>query len=491
MAYPASGLSVGARRISALAVGSLVAFLGGCAVGPDYERPEVPMPEDWRVDSREAADLANTRWWNRFEDPVLDDLIETALAENRDIRQAAARVDQFLGGLRTTRAEFFPQVTYEGDVSRNRLSEDGYGFSPGADPYFNQYAASLGASWQIDLFGRVRRQTEAAQARVYASEQGRRGVILSVVAGVASTYITLRGLDRQLEISMETAASYERTLDIFRLRYRYGTVSRLELSQVESQYHQARAAIPSFEAQIAAQENLLSILLGRNSRDIIRGRAIENLPLPEVPDSLPSDLLERRPDILQAEQNLVAANAEIGVARSLYYPDIAITGAYGAVSTDLDDFLDSSARTWNIGANVLGPIFTAGSIAGTVQSAEAARQQAEEFYRGTILNALKEVNDALVSTQKNAEAYDSLSLRVNALRDYARLADLRFEAGAASYLEVLYANQELFIAELEAVNARVGHYTSLVDVYRSMGGGWVDDASMMAPTPQEVMSQER
>ncbi len=215
------------------------------------------------------------------------------------------------------------------------------------------------------------------------------------------------------------------------------------------------------------------------------------MPLPEVPEYLTSDLLNRRPDIAQAEQNLIAANAEIGVARSLYYPDIAITGAYGAVSTDLDDFLDSSARAWNIGANVLGPIFTAGSIAGTVQSAEAARQQAEEFYRGTILNALREVNDALAGTEKNAEAYQSLSRRVGALRDYARLANLRFEAGAASYLEVLYANQELFTAELEAVNARIGHYTSLVDVYRSMGGGWVDEAAVLAPTPGEVMSQER
>jgi multidrug efflux system outer membrane protein len=470
---------------------ALVALLAGCAVGPDYEQPEVVIPADWRVDTGEAEDLANMRWWNRFQDPVLDELVATALADNTDIRQAAARVEQFLGALRTTRAEFFPQVGYGADVSRNRLSEDSFGFAPGSDPYFTQYEASLGASWQIDLFGRVRRQTEAAQAQVYASEQGRRGVILSVVAGVATTYITLRGLDRQLEISIDTAATYARSLDIFRLRYQYGTVSRLELSQVESQYYQAQAAIPGFEAQIAAQENLLSILIGRNPGDILRGREIEQMPLPEVPEYLTSDLLVRRPDIAQAEQNLIAANAEIGVARSLYYPDIAITGAYGAASTDIDDFLDSSARTWNIGANVLGPIFTAGSIAGTVQSAEAARQQAEEFYRGTILNALREVNDSLVATEKFASVYESLSLRVDALRDYARLADLRFEAGAASYLEVLYANQELFTAELEAVNARISHYTSLVDVYRSMGGGWVDDASVIAPTPQEVMSQER
>jgi multidrug efflux system outer membrane protein len=473
--------------IVVFALGALVA---GCMVGPDYERPEIVMPESWRVDYEEAADLANSRWWAHFEDPVLDELILVSLQENLDVRQAAARVEQFLGALRSTRSQFYPQFDYGGDVSRNRLSEEAYGFARGGDPYFTQYQAALGAAWQVDLFGRIRRQTEAAQARVYASEQGRRGVILSVVTGVAASYVTLRGLDLQLEISRATAESYLETQRIFELRHRYGTVSQLEVAQVESQYQEARAAIPVFESQVAAQENLLSILLGRDPGPILRGTQIDDMTLPPVPESLPAQLLERRPDIVQAEENLIAANAEIGVARSLYYPDISITGSYGAVSTDLDDFLDSSARAWNIGATVTGPIFTWGDVEGRVQTAEAAKQEAEDFYRLTVLSALREVNSALIATTKNREAFDAQALRAAALRDYARLANLRFENGAASYLEVLYANTELFAAELAEVDAQIAHFTALIDVYKSIGGGWVDEATALAPTVDEVMSKE-
>jgi multidrug efflux system outer membrane protein len=476
-----------ARITLGLAVGVLVA---GCVVGPDYERPEIVMPLDWRVDYSEAADLVNARWWERFEDPVLDELILVALNENLDVRIAAARVDQFQGALRSTRSQFYPQFDYGGDVSRNRVSEDAFGFARGGDPYFTQYEAALGAAWQLDLFGRVRRQSEAAQARVFASEQGRRGVILSVVTGVASSYVNLRGLDMQLEISKATAESYYETQRIFELRHRYGTVSQLEVAQVESQYQEARAAIPVFEARVAAQENLLSILLGRDPGPILRGDRIDEMALPAIPEALTTTLLARRPDILQAEENLIAANAEIGVARSLYYPDIAITGAYGAASSDLDDFLDSSARAWNIGASVTGPIFTWGDIEGRVQTAGSATQEAEDLYRLTILNALSEVNTALVAITRNEEAYEAQAQRAAALRDYARLANLRFENGAASYLEVLYANTELFAAELAEVDAQIAHYTALIDVYKSIGGGWVDEAVAISPTIDEVLSRE-
>ena len=475
------------RLLLGLVVGLLVA---GCVVGPDYERPDIVMPSSWRVEYSEAADLANARWWERFEDPVLDELILIALNENLDIRLAAARVDQFLGALRSTRSQFYPQFDYGGDVSRNRVSEDAFGFARGGDPYFTQYEAALGAAWQLDLFGRIRRQSEAAQARVYASEQGRRGVILSIVTGVAASYVNLRGLDLQLEISRATAESYLGTQRIFELRHRYGTVSQLEVAQVESQYQEARAAIPVFEARVAAQENLLSILLGRDPGPILRGERIDEMALPAIPEALPTSLLARRPDIRQAEENLIAANAEIGVARSLYYPDIAITGSYGAASSDLDDFLDSSARAWNIGASVTGPIFTWGDIEGRVRTADAATREAEDFYRLTILTALSEVNTALIATTRNREAFEAQAQRAAALRDYARLANLRFENGAASYLEVLYANTELFAAELAEVDAQIAHYTALIDVYKSIGGGWVDEAVAIAPTVDEVMSRE-
>ena len=249
------------RKLALLAALSLCA----CAVGPDYERPTTDVPAQWRVDFPKAADVANTKWWGEFGDPALDQLIEEALRANYDVRAAAARVDQFFGALTTTRSQFYPQIGYGGDVSRNRASERSPSALPsGADPYYTLYQGALSAQWQIDLFGRVRRQSEAAQARVYASEQGRRGVILTLVTSVAASYIGLRALDRQLEISQATAKNYADTARIFDLRFKGGVVSEVELKQVESQYQQALAAIPALEQQIAAQENLISLLLGRN-----------------------------------------------------------------------------------------------------------------------------------------------------------------------------------------------------------------------------------
>ena len=467
----------------------LMAILGGCAVGPDYQRPDVPMPDAWRIEYGEANDLVNARWWQKFDDPVLDQLIETALQDNQDVRIAAARVEQFLGALQTTRSQFFPQADYGGGASRNRASQDAFSVGSGTDPYFTEYQAAAGVAWQIDLFGRIRRQTEAAQARVYATEQARRGVILSLVTGVAVSYVNLLGLDRQLEISRETLDNYAGSLRIFELRFKGGVASKVELSQVQSEYQRARARVPDLEAQVQAQENLLSILIGRNPGPILRGHRIDQLSLPGVPASLPSSLLERRPDVVQAEQNLIAANADIGVAQSQYYPDISITGDYGAASGDLGDFLDSSARVWSIAGNIAGPVFTAGAIRGQVRFTEAGREQALQVYQRTILNALREVNDALISAEKSVETFEALARRVEALREYARLSHLLFESGAASYLEVLYANTELFDAELNAVQAQTETFNNLIDVYKSMGGGWVDEATAMAPTPDEVMSQ--
>ena len=466
-------------RAAALIVAAM--FAAACAVGPDYERPEVDLPADWRVPAGEAGELANTRWWTQFSDPVLDELIAAALAENLDARLAAARVAQFAGALEATRSQFFPQISYGGGAGRSRSSE--FLLPTGADPYTSQYQAALGASWQLDLFGRLRRESEAAQARVYASEQGRRGVLLSVVSSVAASYLTLRALDEQLEISQATAANYKETLGIFQLRHEHGVVSRLEVAQIESQYEQARAVIPVLEGQIAAQEHLLSILLGRHPGPIVRGRALAELSVPAVPAALPAALLEQRPDIVQAEQDLVAANADVGATRALYYPDITLTGAFGQLSTAAGDLLESAARAWAVDAAVSGPIFTGGGIAGRVASAEAARESAELGYRAAILNALREVNDALVGVRTSAENHAALARRVAALQEYARLARMRFDGGAAGFLEVLYAENELFAAELAAVAASGTRYASLVEVYKAMGGGWVDEAEALATAP--------
>ena len=469
-----------------LAVAAAVcALVAGCAVGPDYVRPANDVPAQWRIDFPKAADVANTRWWEQFGDPVLNRLIEEALRGNLDVLSAAARVDQFIGALTTTRAQFYPQIGYSADAGRSRSSRVGAPPIPApADPYTTLYQGALSAQWQLDLFGRVRRQSEAAQAQVYATEQGRRGVVLTVVTGVAASYIGLRAFDRQLEIARATAANYAETQRIFELRFKGGVVSQVELAQVQSQYEQALAAIPSLEQQVAAQENLISILLGRNPGPVERGRTIDALLAPAIPGDLPSALLERRPDILQAEFNLIAANASIGVARSLYYPTLSLTGVLGSVSTALGDFLSSASVAWSVGAGLAGPLFTFGAIEGQVQSAEAAQRAAVAVYQQTILGAFREANDALVGSLKKREESEAQARRVAALRDYARLSRLRFDNGYAGFLEVLYAENELFSAELTAVRSLAERYTQIVNVYQAVGGGWVNEADRLAPQPQ-------
>ena len=462
------------------------ALLSACAVGPDYQRPEIESPKDWRIEYPKAAEVANTKWWEQFQDPALSQLVETALKGNLDIQAGAARVDQFLGALTTTRSQFFPQFGYAGGASRNRASQAGVTpLPPGVDPTYSLYQANLNATWQIDLFGRVRRQSEGVQAQVYASEQGRRGVILSVVTSVATSYIVLRGLDRELEIARATAQNYADTKQLFQLRFAGGVVSEVELSQIESQYQTALAAIPSLEQQVAAQEGLIAVLLGRNPEPIPRGKSIDELVAPAIPAGLPSELLERRPDILQAEQNLITANANIGVAKSLYFPSISLTGLFGSVSTTTGEFLKGPSKTWSVAADLAGPIFTFGAIGGQVRSAEAAQREATLSYQSAILNAFRETNDALIGAQKKFEEAQAQTRRVRALRDYARLARLRFDNGTASYIEVLYAENELFSAELAAVGTLADRYTQLVNVYKAMGGGWVDMSDPLAASKKE------
>ncbi len=466
----------------------LALLVAGCTLGPDYERPTVETPQSWRISYPAAMDVANTRWWEQFGDPVLNQLVETALRENLDVAIAAARVDQFIGTLESVRSQLYPQIGYGVDAARARASRVGQPpMPPGADPYFSLYQASLGASWQLDLFGRVRRLSEAAQAQVYASQQAQRGVVLSVVTGVTTSYITLRALDRQLEIARATAANFSSTARLFDLRFKAGIVSKTEVMQVRSQEQQALAAIPAFEQAIASVENLISTLLGQPPGPIARGKTIDELVAPLIPADLPSALLERRPDILQAEQNLVAANANIGAARALYYPDFSVTGVLGSVSTALDDFLTGPAATRAIAGSITGPVFTFGGIEGVVISAEAQQRQAEAFYQRTILNAFRETNDALIGTEKKVDQVALQQQRVEALREFARLSRLRFDKGVSGYLEVLVAENELFAAELAAVGLQADRFAQVINVYQSMGGGWVEIATSMAPAPQDLI----
>ena len=477
------------RSAAACIAAACIAVLAGCTVGPNYVRPTVETPPAWRIDYPKAADVANLKWWEQFGDPVLNELVQAALRDNRDLRVAAARIDQFLGALTATGSQLYPQIGYGADATRARTSEVGMPpLSPVLSPYFSLYNVSMGASWQTDLFGRVRRQTEAAQAQVYASEQGQRGVVLTLVAGVATSYIVLRSLDRQLEIAQATARNFEGTLRIFELRFAKGVISKTELSQIRSQTQQARAAIPQFEQAIAAQENLLSVLLGRAPGPIPRGKTIDEMVAPQLPGELPATLLQRRPDILGAEQNLVAANANIGAARALYYPNLSLQAALATTATATGALFSGPAAAGLLGASLAGPIFTFGGIEGQVAAAEAGERAALAVYQQTILNALRETDTALSGSQKRAEEFAVQRVRVDALRDFARLSKLRFDKGVSGYLEVLVAENELFAAELASVSLQASSYAQIVNVYQAMGGGWVDIAADMAPKPQGSLS---
>jgi multidrug efflux system outer membrane protein len=459
-------------------------LLAACTIGPDYQRPEIASPPAWTVSYETAAGLADTAWWERFADPVLNDLIDTALKENLDLQVAAARVDEYLGRLQTTRSEFFPQIGASGFASRQDETETG--LIPGDNSPYNYYEGTVNATWEVDLWGRIRRANEAARAELLASEEGRRAVVLSLTANTASAYIILRGFDRQLEIARDTEKAYAETLRIFNLRHHYGTVSQLEVSQVESQYEVARQAVPQYEAAVARLENLLAVLLGRNPGTIPRGKTIDELAVPGIPAGLPSELLTRRPDIVQAEQQLIAANARIGVARALYFPRLSLTGAYGTASIHSDSLFEGPSELWQISGDVLAPIFTFGAIEGQVRAAEAQQKQALLTYRQTILNAFRDVEDALVNTTKGREQLAAQTRQVAALSTYARLAKLQYEAGKTSYLQVLDADRTLFDGQLSQVQTQANTLGALVDVYRTMGGGWIDEADRRTVTETTV-----
>lgn len=453
----------------------LALLLSGCTIGPDYLRPSIDAPAGWTVSYEAAAGMTDAAWWKQFNDPVLDELIATALTDNLDLKEATARVDQYLGLWRTTRAEAFPQIGASATVSRQQDTKTG--LSAGSSPY-SLYGGELGVSWEIDLWGRIRRSTEAAQAELMATEAGRRTVLLTLVSNVASSYITLLGLDRQLEIARQTEQAYAESLRIFRLRHEYGTVSQLEVSQVESEYENARQTIPIIEGQIGRQEHLIALLIGHNPEPVLRGRKIDHLSIPAIPAGLPSELIEQRPDIIASEQALIAANARIGVARSLYYPTISLTGALGVATIHSDKLFNDDSTTWGMGADVLAPIFTFGTIEGQVMTAEAVQREALYSYRNSIINGFREVEDALTSTTKGRESQEAKSRRVKALENYAYLANEQYEAGTTGYLSVLDANRSLFSSQLDYVEAQTSVLISLIDVYRAMGGGWLDVADL-------------
>jgi outer membrane protein, multidrug efflux system len=455
----------------------MILMLSSCAVGPDYKRPVINSPASWRVEERAAKDLANTAWWEQFDDPVLNGLIIAAIKENKDLKIAAARVEEFMGRYALTRSGQFTQVGVNGLGIRKGVTQ--YANPPWpatADNPYSNYQTFLTAGWELDIWGRLRRTTEASRADLLATEEAHRGVILTVVAAVAVAYTDLRDFDKQLEIAELTAKSRENSFKLFKLRFDRGLISELELRQVESEYQSAFATIPFLQKLIAQQENGLSVLVGKNPGSIPRGKPLDNLPLPAVPAGLPSQLLERRPDIREAEQNLIAANARIGIARALYFPVISLTGLYGVESTDLSRLFTGPAKIWNYSVPISVPVFTAGGIAGSVKAAEATQKQYLIRYQQVIQQAFREVEDALVDQSKSREQLNIQRQQVKTLRSYADLARLRYENGYTSFLEVLDAERGLFNAELAYTNTQGVLFRALVNLYKSMGGGWVAEA---------------
>ena len=448
-------------------------LIPGCTVGPNYKRPKIDTPSVYRAADQHppqnAPSLGNEKWWTVFQDPQLQGLIRTALKDNYDIRIAAARVLQAQSLLGITRADQFPTITGSVTGVNERVQRT----AQGPEVNTSAIAASLSLFWELDFWGKFRRATEAARADLLATEWGQRAVMSSLVSNVASAYFELRELDLELEISRQTLATREESLRLVKVRAAGGVTSMMDVRQSEQLVYFAAASIPDLERQIEQQENFLSILIGRNPGPIARGKPlVENAIAPTVPAGLPSELLERRPDIQAAEQFLVAANARIGVAKSAYFPSIALTGVGGYQSSALTSLSSASSGFWSAGAQVVQTIFAGGRIRSGVKLSEAQQQEAALVYQQTIQQAFREVSDSLIAYSKNQESRQQQELLASAAEDATRLSDVRYRGGAASYLEVLDSDTRYFTARLNLAQAQLNERLALVQIYNALGGGW-------------------
>jgi multidrug efflux system outer membrane protein len=465
-----------------LALGAVVAVTAGCAIGPDFTRPEVPVGSAWQqAPVATTVTIADLPWWEVFTDPVLGDLIRAALAANRDVAIAAARVEEAAAVLGFVRADQFPALRYEAGATRAETSERVAGL-PGA--LGTEYRAAATLAWEIDLWGRLRRSTEAARAELLATEAARRGVTISLVASVAQQYFTLRDLDNRLAIAERTLAGRRASTQLIATRFAGGVVSQLDLHQAEIEEATAAAAVPAFQREIVRVETALGVLLGRPPGPIPRGALLDPGNLPAgVPAGLPADLLLRRPDLVEAEARAHAQLARVGVAQALRLPTLRLTAAGGLASADLDDFTASGADFWSIGGGLTGPIFEFGRNVRRVEAERARTEQAVLRYEGAVLNALAEVESSLAGVATFADEYAARRGQVDSARAAARLSRARYDGGVTSYLEVLDIERSLFTAELAASQALQGRYTALVQLYRALGGGYPpEDPSPPAPS---------
>ena len=477
------------RRLTRLAPVLALALLTGCAVGPGYHRPEVDIPPQHRgapadtvapslADSATRS-IADLQWFDAFQDTTLKGLIGQALAGNHDLRIAAARVTQARAQAGIVASALWPWFGLQGSAQRQQISEDVID-RPG-DQITNYFDAGAAVSWEVDVFGRIRRETWAARAEARAAEYDRRGVVQSLVAEVAAQYFTLRELDERLIVARATLESRRGTLDLFTKRYKGGVASRLETSQAEADLRATAAAIPNLERQIAITENAIQVLLGRSPGPVPREPLVPSTPEPRpVPAGLPSQLLERRPDVCAAEERLRAANDRVGAATAQYFPTISLTGFLGGQTRDLSSLTNPGAAAWSLAGGILQPLFQGGRIRKLNQAARADWEATAETYLVTAQRSFQETADALVTVVKLREAVVEQERRVDALSVGLRLAKSRYEGGLSSYLEVLDADRQLYAGANDLAGARGDLQRSYVQLYRALGGGWDADVTPAA-----------
>ena len=467
------------RPLRLLALGALA--LAGCRVGPEYCRPGVSTPEAFRDGPLAASgpSVADLPWWSVFHDAALQGLLREAVENNHDLAIAMARVEEARASAGVARADRYPQIDGTFDASRARASRF---LQPSGGREQSDFRAAIGASWELDLWGRIRRGEEAALAEYVGSEEGRRAALVTLVGDVAAAYFELRELDMELEITKATRDTRRRTSDLFTKRLEGGMSSKLETAQASADLAAAAAAIPDIERLIAQKEHEISLLLGRNPGPIARGTALSDTALPpDVPAGLPSSLLERRPDVRAAEAGVIAANARIGVAEAEFSPKVSLTGLLGLESRDLSDLANEKATIASLGAGLVAPIFHGGRLAASRRLAVAQWEEAVARYRKAAQSAFRDVADQLIAVRKLKEIRAELEREVAALADSLSLATTRYEGGLSAYFEVLDSQRRLFPAQIELARTRRDQHVALVFLYRALGGGWQEQACAVAP----------
>jgi multidrug efflux system outer membrane protein len=469
------------RSFSRIATIAVVLMLSACAMGPDYEKPEVPVPDAFQEPTIPGASIANLKWWELFQDEELTRLIEMALINNKEVAIAMARIEEARATLGFVRADQFPNLDGTAGASRGNLIP-GAGL-PGSINETFVLAGTL--SFEVDLWGKLRRSTEAARAELLATVEARNVVTITLIADVASVYLLLLDLDERVNIAQRTMKTRQDSLDIIQARFDKGTVPLIDVNQAQIELADAAAQLASLKRENQRAENLLSVLLGQNPGPVMRtpGKDEKLLP-PEIPAGLPSELLERRPDVRQASQQLAAQTARIGVAEALRFPSLSLTGSLGLASTELDDFFSSSNKAWGLSANFLGPIFDAGRNKSRVEAERARTEQLLKNYELIVLRAFQEVEDSLIGISTFRDEALARKRQVTAARSASKLSLARYNGGVTSYLEVLESDRSLFRAELLASSTTRQELVSIINLYKALGGGWLTEEETAAAATQ-------